>query len=278
MRLTTKIIIGIILSIFSIALLFIVCFSFTGRKNRNHSNVNVIHLPQDRPAGIEPAPFRTVIIDEEPCEPEEGHRMTFGDNCNLYIDSMAEKNSPERFLIPESLKDFVSAGTTGDTLNIKLNLWELHEKYKSAGYEHHVVTGIDLHVIPSTVDIINKLQNLSIHIKNIGTDTVKINTCGDLSIDSCHVNVIDPTVRTGYKKLTVTNCHAKKMHLDLDNNHHWNIENCHIEEEDLTGSRTHSITQHRNESVKINWLPKTKEAKLNITVPGDTAQIIFNRP
>ncbi|MDR1222295.1 MAG: hypothetical protein LBL07_05375 [Tannerella sp.] len=277
MRLTTKIIIGIILSIFSIALLFIVCFSFTGRKNRNHSNVKIIHLPQENQTGIELPPFRTVIIDEEPYESEEPH-ITSGDNGSLYIHSIPEKNSPAMLFIPESLKDCVSTGMTGDTLNIKLKLLDLHNKHKSDEYKHHAVFGINLHFIPSEIDIINKLRNLSIQIKNIETDTVKVNSYGDVSIDSCNADVITPVIRTGYKKLTVKNCRAKKINLDLDSNSHWNIENCNIEEENLTGSRNHDMIRHRNESGKINWLPKNREAKLNITVQGDTTQISFNNP
>ncbi len=277
MRLTTKIIIGAILSIFSISLLLIIGFSFTDRKN-HRSSVNFIQLPQENPTGIELGSFKTITIDKEPYETNEYNIYLREDDCNLYIDSTPEQNNPDMLFIPESLKDYISTGITGDTLNIRLKIWDLHNKYKSDKYRSHSVAGINLHFTLSKIDIINKLHDLSIQVKNIETDSVKINSRGSIYIDSCKINVITPVIKTEYynKKLTITNCEAKKVNLDLDNSHRWNFENCNIEEENLTGSHIHNITQ--NESGKINWLPKNKDATLNITVQGDTTQIIFNTP
>jgi|GEM_PF-2965217 len=274
MRLTTKIIVGIILSIFSISLLLIVGLSFAGRKYMNRSNVFIIDLPQDKETGIDLAPFRTVIIDEIPNNSEK-YNLFVGNNCTLYIDSIPEKNNPERLFIPESLKDFISVETSEDTLTVKLNIPGLYEKYNSNEYKHYSVSGVNFHFIISEIDVINKLRELSVSVKNIETDTIKIDSYGDVYIDSCKASVIDPAVKTNYKKLTIKDCEVRKINLDLDHGNHWNVENCIIEEENLTGSKTHNIIHHRNEPGKINWLPKNKDANLNITIQGDTTQILI---
>jgi hypothetical protein len=231
-------------------------------------------LPQENQTGIELSSFKAIKIDKGPFESKE-YNVFLGDMCNLYFDSIQNKNKPEMLFIPESLKDFISVDKSKDTLNIQLNLWDLCQKYKSGEYKQYSISGINLHFIISKIDVINKLQDLSVHIKNVETDTIKIDSHGDVRIDSCKANVIDPVTRTYYKKLTVENCVARKINLDLDYGNNRNIGNCHIDEENLTGSKKHNITHHRNETEKINWLPKNKDAMLNLTIQGDTTQILI---
>jgi hypothetical protein len=54
------------------------------------------------------------------------------------------------------------------------------------------------------------------------------------------------------------------------------VENCTVETENITGSGNHSIWLTKDESKKINWIPKNKNAKLNVTLPGDTTQFVFH--
>ncbi|MDR0393679.1 MAG: hypothetical protein LBH77_00825 [Tannerella sp.] len=273
MKLTSKIILGIILSIFFVSLLFIISFSFTERKNFRPSNVGNIHLPQENQTGIELDTFHVIKIDKEAFDSKE-YSISPGDLCELYFDSIRDQNKPDMLFIPEALKDFVSVDTSKDTLNIKLNLWDLCRKYKSDEYNYYSISGINLHFIISKINVINELQELSVKIKNIETDSIKIDSRGDVRIDSCKVGVIEPVVRTDRRRLTIENCIARTINLDLDYMKNWDIgENCTICEENFTGSKDYHVTIHKNEAGKINWLPKNKEAKLNFTIQGDTTQI-----
>jgi hypothetical protein len=285
MRLTTRIITGIILSIFALALLFIIGFSFTDRKIFNRRQLNTIILPQDHQAGITLPSFKTVIIEsEEPHAMSEaphamdkyGHIDIDVRDCNLYIDPVSGENNPEMLFFPESLKDFISTGMSNDTLKIRLDMWNLCRKYKSEEHRVSYVSGINLRFVIAKIDVVNKLSDLSITIKNIETDRIKVDSYGNIRIDSCKAEVIEPLIRSGYHKLIVENCVSHAVNMNLDYVKKWNIkENCTIDEVNYTGSGEHHIIVHRNTSEKMNWLPKKKKAKLNLTIQGDTTQILI---
>jgi len=274
MRLTTKIISGIILSIFFISLTFIIGFSFTDRKDQKHSNSNVINLPQDNITSIELGSFKTIVIEEIQFESKKNY-FGLSDNCNIFFDPPTENNNTDMLFIPAALKDFISIATTDDTLTIKLNLLELGKKYKNNEYSFQAFSGINMYFKTSKLDIINFTKVIPVNIKNIETDSIKITSNGNIRIDSCKALFIDPKLTIDYRNLNVTNSEIKIISLDLDNIRNWNIENCTIEEEYITGSGKHHITQHRKESTTINWIPKNENAELNIKIPGETTKIII---
>ena len=274
MRLTTKIILGIILSVFIISLTFIIGFSFTDRKNQKHSYSNVIDLPQGNMIGIELAAFKTILIDEIQLE-SNGYNYRLSNKCNIIFDSIPADSNPEMLFIPGVLKEYIAVYTSDDTLTIKLNVPDLGEKFRTEAYRFQAISGVNLHFNISKLDIVSKAQSLSVNIKNIETDSIKVVSNGNIFIDSCKVLCIEPQLLNNYRNLKVSNCDVKRMNLDLDNIRNWNIENCNIEEEYMTGSKTHSITQNKNEASTINWNPKKKDAELNIKIQGEPAKIII---
>ena len=273
MRLTTKIVFGIILSIFFISLTFIVGFSFSDRKNYSFmSNIQAIELPQDNVTGIELGAFKTIIIDEIPYE--GSHYYIQNNYGSINFDSIPEKGKPDMLFVPESLKDFVVINTSNDTLTIKLNMPELEKKYKSDDHKETDISGMNMYISAAKTDIINRLR-LSVNIKNIETDSIKIISNGSIFIDSCKAQFIAPVLKSNHEKFNLTNCNVKRINLDCDHVRNWNIENSNIEEKHITGSGNHNITLHRNESGKIKWFPKNDKAELNIKIPGDTTEIII---
>ena len=274
MRLTTKIIIGIILSILLISMAFIASLSFSDKKNFKRSSSYNVELSQNNITGIELSSFNTIVIDEVPYESEE-YKYYISNDCHVYFDSITEKDDPDMMFIPESFKDFVLTDFHGDTLKIKLDKHGIGNKYKSEEHRHHSILGLNISFRVSKIDIINNVQNLSVNVSNIETDSIKIISYDDIIIKSCKAQYIAPILKTNHKKLEITNSEAKRVNLDIDDIRNWNIENCNIEEQYITGSRKHHITQHRKESGIINWIPKNNNAELNINVKGDTTQIIF---
>ena len=275
MRPTSKIVIGIILLIFSVSLAFIIGFSFTNRKNYSrHSNSNNIELPQDNMTSIELGSFKTIVIDEIPYKPEKSN-FGIGTSGSVNFNSTPEKGKPDMLFIPESLKDFIVINTSDDTLKINLNMHELGHIHKFNDYDYCKISGINMLFSVSKIDVINKLFNLSVNIENIETDSIRISSNGSVFIDSCKAQFIEPFLKARYQSLSITNCDVKRINLDCDHVRNWNIENSKIEEEHITGSGNHNITLHHNESGRIKWVPKNDKAELNIKIQGDTTEIII---
>ena len=274
MRLTTKIIIGAILSVFLISVVFIISISFSDKKNSNRLNANNIELSQNNITGIELSLFNTIVIDVVPYESNKEF-FAISDDCHIYFDSITEQDHSDMMFIPESFKDFVSTASNGDTLKIKLDIFGIGNKYKSDENGLHAISGLNINFRVSKIDVINNMRNLNINAKNIETDSIKINSNGDIFIDNCKAQYIEPLLKANHYKLNITNSEAKKVHLDLDYVQNRNITNSNIEEEYMTGSRTRHITWQRNESGKINWVPKDANAELIIKIQGEPTQIIF---
>ena len=275
MKLTTKIILGFLLTVFLTSLIFIIGFSFTDRKNYERmSNVNIVELSQDKKTGIELPSFKTIVIEEVPYNRNE---LSYGvtDKCNIYFEPITEKHSTDMLFIPEPLKDFVSVNCSVDTLKVTIDIGASIENYKNSEYTFNSVSGINILFNTSKIDIVNNTDVLPLFISNIETDSMKIFSNGDINIIDCKALIIDPVFRLSYRKLHIKNCEVRRVNLDLDNIRNWNIENCNIEEEYYTGSGIHDIKFYRSESNIRTWAPKNKDAKLNIKIQGDTTQFIL---
>ena len=284
MRLTTKIITSIILSIFILSLLHIIAYSFTDRKNfkwpfTGHS----IKLPQTDRTGMNIKPYKVIVLESE----ESIYSYYFAnENEGLFIQPAPTSDEENKLFIPEVLNDFITTKTNNDTLTVKINFDELMEKYGTidealkkcqiSDTRYGIsVSGFNLYLHTSNVNVINTLNDLQTRISNIKAESIKIYSTGDVVIDSCKVNMIEPVLEPSYRKLTIENSSIKMLNLDLDRMGTWNISNCNIETSNFTGSRRYNnITLSQPEMFgRINWLPKNKDAELHITLKGDPAQI-----
>lgn len=277
MRPTSKIILGIILSIFILSLLFIIGFSFSERRNYRKIYSDVISIPHDSIIGINVASFRVIVLEEDRTGvvPGQLRYFSYTDQNGLTLNPKTSGEENNLFF-PEALNGFVATKTNNDTLTIQIKVNELIKKYDGEGSRVHLFfSGINLCLHTSNVNVINKVSGFLTKVSNIETDSIKIDSYGDILIESCKAMVIDPVMNQSHCQLTVKNSVAQTIHLDLDRIKNWNVEGCDVGVENLTGSGRHNIIQHRSERVKINWFPKNKDAELNIKVPGDTTQIAF---
>ena len=282
MRLTTKIILGIILSILIVSLLFIIGFSFSERGNYDNPYSHEISIPQDNPVGINVEPYRVIVLEEDKAgivleEKVNGIMhifLSYSKNNSLTLNSITSGEENKLF-IPEALYDLIAAKTDNDTLTIQIKTDELRKKYGKDGKKYMSLSGINFCLYTSNVDVINHLNNFSTQVSNIETDSIKIVSNGNILIESCKSVVIEPVSHKSNSTLTVQNSVAKTIHLDLDIIRNWYIEECNIEVQNITGSGKHNIRQYRKETGKINWYPKNENAELNITIPGDTMQIVL---
>ena len=274
MKLTTKIILSIFGSIFFITFLFIIGFSFSEeRRNYRTFHFNAISIPQDNKIGINLAsPYHVIVLEDEKTETQAGYALTFASNdSDLNVCSIGTEEEDKLF-VPEAMYGFISVKTDNDTLTIKIKKEELRKKYEEEDRKYIVLSGVHLYLHTSHVDVINHMSGIQTKVINMETDTIKIYSTGNILIDSCKANVIDPVTRNS---LSVTNSTVKVINLDFNRISRWSITDCDIETKNMTGSDRHHITLHRSETGKINWYPKNEKAELNIKVPGDTTQIVY---
>ena len=285
MRLTTKIIIGFILSIFLLSLLHIIGYSFTDRKNYDwYQNRSIVKIPQTNKTGINIESYRVIVFDTERTE-SVFYRNFSNEENGLFIYPATTADAANKLFIPEALDDCITTQSKNDTLTIKINMDNVQDKYaikdeefkksQLPGRSYGVqISGFNLFLHTSNVDVINRLNNIQTQIRNMEAESIKIYSFGDILIDSCKTNGMKPNSN---RKLTVTNSVAQSIHLDLDRVSNWNIaDDCVIDVFSFTGSRQNNNIPLRSDyNGKIVWLPKRNEAELNLRIKGDSAQISF---
>ena len=273
MRLTTKIVLGIILSIYLLALGLIIGFSFTDRVNndwsRNHANRSTIS--QENRISVDVKPYNTIWLDLR-------HDYTIVMIGTLHIKPIVNPEEKDKVFLSEELSQFVNIISSNDTLIIRLKEKELDDKYyiKNKKINHTLIDGFNFHVYTDKIDIINNVSNIKTIIQNVTADRMNFSSLGDIYIDSCQANIIEPEVRGSDKEFRLKNTQAKELNIDLDwMTYNWSVENCDIEVENLTGHADHDIQFPKSEAKILNWIPKNKDAQLNVTLFGDTARIVF---
>lgn len=271
MRLTTKIVLGIILGIFLLALGFIVGFSFTDRKNYSYRLDNGIS--QENKIEIDVAEFKTVWLDYEP----QQHDYNIHLDGKIRIRPIQAAGENNKLSLSEELKSYTSIISSNDTLIIRINLTPIYEKYNFSKkeYIYSVVDNVDFELTTNAVDIINNLSGIKIDVKDIKTNNIKFDTSGDIRIDACEAKQLSPFMRSYYKTLEIENSKITNLNIDCDQIGNWTVKNCDIEVENLTGSNYSNAQLPKSEAKVMNWFPKNKDAKLEITLYGDTARIVF---
>jgi hypothetical protein len=288
MRLTTKIITGFIGSVFLLSLLFIIGFSFTDRKFNNAGVVFTnLNIPQENKSGIQLEHHRVIVFESEEPDAEYPVYTLGSETCGLFLSPPTPAGVVSELFFPEGMSACIFTQMNCDTLIVKLKFDEIRKKYQETDEKEKdfnntptarigiVFTGFNLYLQTSQVNIVNQLNNLPVYINSIKTDSIIVYSESDITIDSCKANVVTPDLRENYKKLTITNSAFKKLHLDLDRIHNWNIHNCEIETSNYTGSGQKNIRLDKNEHGTINWRPKNDNAELNLKFKGDSTQIHF---
>ena len=280
MRLTTKIVIGIIISIFLLSLCFIIGVSFIDtEKFERRFNVNQPSISQETIIAVDIEPYQTIWIDEE--EYQEVKNIFL--QGMIRINPVSKQEDTNKLFMPEALLQFVNIIYSSDTLIIRLKTDKLYERYVKNREEasffsnsFRIISGVNFFAHPNTVDIVCNVDRIKVDIRNITTDKIRIQTVGDIEIDSCQVEIIESYARKNWPSFLLKNSQVKELNIDLDQTgRSWKIENCEIEVENLTGSGNHSVVLPKSEAKIMNWIPKDKDAKLTVTLYGDTARIVF---
>jgi hypothetical protein len=276
MKLTTKIVTGIIISIFLLSIGVIIGISFIDieKYRQSYTGVSLPRISQENIITVEVEPYQTIMVDKELMN----DKRDFNPFGTILIKPINEGEKNKLFL-PEELLRFTDITSSNDTLIIRLKMDELYEQHypnkETKSGILYALDGANFFIHSNTVDVICNMYGIELDIRNMETDRIKINTYDDVTIDSCHTNLIKPTMSKGGRFL-LKNSQVKELNIDLDQiGYGWQIENCDIEVENLTGSGKHRTDLAMSEAKSMNWLPKSKDAQLTVTLHGDTAKVIF---
>ena len=281
MRRTTKIIIGIILSIFLLSLLHIIGYSFTDRKNyKGTYRYKTIQIPQtEKSTGINIAAYNVIKLELS----DSIFYFPYDEN-GLFIYPATTTNEENRLFIPEALYDCISTQSNNDTLSIKIKMDEIREKYDTMDKEKakvilstgssRPVSGVNLILHTSNVNIISQLYGLHIQIRNIEADSIKIhNVYGNITIDSCKAKAVEPHSN---HPVSISNCSIQTMKIDLDQLTNLNIDGDNdVDTYYFTGGKQSNDITTKGPDKKIVWQPKNNEAELNFKIKTNTGPFNF---
>ena len=285
MRLTTKIIIGIILSIFLLSILHIIGYSFSERRYYK-STYRIVKIPQENKTEINIEPYRVFVFEAEQSEMEGRYYCSLANSDNgLFIHQVTTPEDNNKLFFSEAMNGFISTKTNDDTLFLKIN-WEkvreqygliddVNKKFKTTTRYNVPVSGVILDLRSSNVNIINKLDRLQTRISNLETDSIKIYAIGNITIDSCKASVIEPVTK---QQLIISNCTAQVLNYDLDQLYKWKTESCTIEVTNFTGSKDANVWYDNKERGTINWHPKKEDGEISLTIKGETSLQIKQPP
>ena len=275
MKLTTKIIIGIILSIFIIPILLIISFSFTDRVNSRKFN-SLPDISQETMQKKEVTPYKVISLDVEPMK-------YFYLTGSLQIRPAKSEDERNKILLPQDLSDIFSFHTSGDTLIINMDANEsFYQKYYGDEKRNERILrqlpGFNLTAYTTqSVDVVSNSGGIQIDIRDIDTDHIKVNTRSDIRMENCKSNTVEPLVVDAYNKsVHFKDCKINELNIDLDFMNNWSIGNCDTKVENLTGSRDYTEAHFRKtDANEVNWYPKNEKARLNLNLYDGAVKVVY---
>ena len=274
MKTTTKIVLSLILFLFLLNLSVIIAVSFIDAdKYERRYIVHTTSVSQENLIAIDVASFRTIRIDKE----ESNEVKNLNVSGTIRISPANDQETENKLLLPEELLKSTDITSSDDTLIIRLKPGVLYEQYVDERKgKFFLINDINYFVHTNTVDVICNMAEIKVDVRNITTEKINIHTYGNVEIDSCRVEFVEPDIQNNSGRFLLKNSQVNELRIDLDKiGRAWQIENCAIEVENLTGSGKHNVVLTNSEAKIMNWHPKNKDAQLTVTLKGDTASVLF---
>jgi hypothetical protein len=270
MKLTTKIILGLLITFFVGSLAFIIGFSRSERRFYRGSGPQSITFPQDSIATVETGKFRVVRIEDDDFD----NFYMNGDNCSFRLipsTAVAEKNP--YIQIPASIKDAIDVSNYGDTLTITVKMIDLAQKFGIQGQRPpHIFAGLNITLMAEKVDVINNFPELPIIVDGCIADSIIIRKSDVARINNCKAKIVD---NGNIGNLYIDNSRIEVLNVDLDIIYNWQVHDSEIGVENLTGSGHHRVIQRKTEAKIVNWVPKSENARLDVELFADTVAVRF---
>lgn len=262
MRLTTKIVLGGILAIFIGAIIFIVALSFTDRKSFEDSSWE---LDQKNIESIDVGPYQTVKF----AMANQEETISVMPEGTISFRHPASEDRKGKLFMPNELKKYTTVKVVKDTLFVSID-WQKLKSHFGEGKISNIRI-VNYTIYSDNVDLDNWIPTMKTEINGLHAHNIRVNSIGYVRVESCTADKLE-SVRGNF---ILKNSKLKQLSLDLDEIYNWQIENCQIDEENLSGSKTHYIKTPRSETKALNWHPKNKDARLNIELLADSARLEF---
>lgn len=263
MRLTTKIVLGIILSIFIGAIAFIVALSFVDKTSFDR---DLLVLDSKDLTSIRVAPYHTVKLEM----PDPEARMAAMPVGTISFKRPSSQDQKTKLFMSKELGKSTIVKVVNDTLFVSID-WQKLKELRFPQSKASSIAGINYMIYSDNVDFINSIPTMKTEINGLDAQYIRVNSEGSVKVESCTVDKLE----SAKGDLNLKNNKLKQLNLDLDEIYNWKVENCQIDEENLSGGKKHYIRTPRSETKALNWHPKNKDAKLSIELSADSARLEF---
>lgn len=266
MRLTTKLVIGIILLVFIASISAIVGLSFTDLPTRSH-RMNEVRTNAVKYMDLKVDTYKTVKIDIEPSSADVYRRQKGDILSELYIENTRAGKSINTISVNQKMRNYLRVNVQNDTLYLKIDLVKLLKDNNSEILNEIVA----LKIYNDNADVDNRIPGLNMKITGMKGNDIKLSSEGTILVKESTFDKLECLKGNIFLERVSLNY----LNLDLDNVHDWKVNDCKINEENLSGSRSHYIVTPKSETKVLNWHPKNKEANLNVKISGGNARLEF---
>lgn len=267
MRLTTKITLGIIGTIFLLSIIAIIYLSSTydGKKEDKWA-----YRIEGKQINVDVENYKSVFLELN-SDILENNGIFYRMEGSITLSPVTNSNTKNKLYFPEGLKPYLKTSVQDGNLKIALNVDELLKEE-----ENRRIKGIDLLLYSdSSVNITNNIPGLATKLLNMNAEDICIEQyAGSIILENCVFASVSPLIRSN-GSFKMLNSKSKVLDIDLDYMRSWNIEKSEIDILNLKSSEQRKATLSKKEIKEVNWYPKTGKARLNIELSSDSAKIIF---
>ncbi|MFV0417495.1 MAG: hypothetical protein ACK5KT_02025 [Dysgonomonas sp.] len=283
MRLTTKIVLGIIAAFFLINIIIIVCLSINYERPITDKELRQEDIKM---ASIDIPPYKVITLDME-----SNDNIYFTGTLNIHplIDENEKKKWPfpdagekNKLLITEKLKPNIRQVLAGDTLKLYLKPSDDMMERKRDSRMYHTDSKIDLFLFTnSDINFKNNIFFISVNVNDITANSVNISTGGKVQLQNCNIDTVNPIVRDNnesfffVRNLNIDNSRIDILNCKFMEDNELNINNSKIGTGNFSGYTNQAIVIPSNTFKKINLVKQPDERAVNIEILSDTVQFIF---
>lgn len=250
MKRTTKILIGLLLSGF-LGSIIATTLTFLMKKSQ-------VFVMEGKPVQMDLSSFRVLAVSVESDGKLKKSNLWFSNDLTV-LPAQSGKNV---LTFPADMRKFLSVVMKNDTLLLSFKMLQqnLPDAYKHRNWMTVAFSGFTLSADSLLATVDSRDVNMLLRLKKREADSLTV-TASDFVVDSCRLRSL--LVPYANKMNLEKSCIAN-LYLDLDGMWKWNVNNCEIENEHLTGSKSHNNQLNKGECRRVYWKPKEKDAQLNI--------------
>lgn len=284
MKCTTKIVLGIIGFVFAFSVIGIIYIAITFDREAlrswryNDYSARSFEIPQEDMKSFDLSSFKVLSFKVDENAPVDGDKRVEG---NIVLAPAKSKGDKNQLTFTNNISPYVNYEIVGDTLNIRLKHGDICKAYAdSIGDWGSYVRGVTLTLSINNpeIQIISEIPRFGVIANDIDVNKLSVvaNECS-IVIQESKIGELSASIyrEGGSGSVFLAKNTINTFNLDLDNVNNWGVKECQIGTENLTGSGNHNTQQSKSEAKIVNWIPKHKDAIMNVSLRGDTTQIKF---